>query len=246
MGHDTRPKPVWISHRGIRGEGVLENTTESFQAALRAGFKHLETDLQLTADGHIVLCHDTSFSRLSDDPRPIEELRRSQIERLRLRTGQSILFFDQFAEQFRDAAWVLDIKPPQEVRCLEVLRRWAVNNGRLDEILGKAVFLVWTASATDALTRLFPTARRYARRLECYRAGLTMVFGKGLGAGLQADRVYALTPRFVGVSLFSPRIVDGFHQRGAKVIAFLPGTEDEFQADSGCDEILSDGFIRPD
>src|SRR5207302_3725900 len=44
-------------HRGARGLKP-ENTLPSFEAALDAGVTSIETDLHLTSDGAIVLCHD--------------------------------------------------------------------------------------------------------------------------------------------------------------------------------------------
>jgi glycerophosphoryl diester phosphodiesterase len=44
-------------HRGARGLRP-ENTLPSFEAALDAGVSSVETDLHLTADGAVVLCHD--------------------------------------------------------------------------------------------------------------------------------------------------------------------------------------------
>ena len=56
-------KPFWISHRGY-AKKYTENSQEAFDAALDLGFEFLETDLRITADGHIVLCHDPDFRRL--------------------------------------------------------------------------------------------------------------------------------------------------------------------------------------
>jgi glycerophosphoryl diester phosphodiesterase len=44
-------------HRGARGQKP-ENTLPSFEAALDSGVTSIETDLHLTRDGTVVLCHD--------------------------------------------------------------------------------------------------------------------------------------------------------------------------------------------
>ena len=44
------------SHRGI-GFGA-ENTLTAAMATRRAGITHLEVDVHMTADGHLLLCHD--------------------------------------------------------------------------------------------------------------------------------------------------------------------------------------------
>lgn len=53
----TRPRPLALGHRGVRGE-LPENTLAAFQAALGGGLDGLETDVQRTRDGALVLVHD--------------------------------------------------------------------------------------------------------------------------------------------------------------------------------------------
>jgi glycerophosphoryl diester phosphodiesterase len=50
-----------------RGEPVRypENTLHGFDAALKAGARYVETDIQLTADGVAVLCHDVNLLRVT-------------------------------------------------------------------------------------------------------------------------------------------------------------------------------------
>lgn len=57
----TRAVPLLVGHRGVRGR-VPENTLAAFRCALEAGLDGLETDVQRTADGHLVLVHDTDVA----------------------------------------------------------------------------------------------------------------------------------------------------------------------------------------
>jgi glycerophosphoryl diester phosphodiesterase len=66
---------LW-SHRQIiahRGSRVLwpENTMLAFGSSLDSGADHLETDLQLTADGHLVCFHDATVERTTDGSGPV-------------------------------------------------------------------------------------------------------------------------------------------------------------------------------
>src|SRR5262249_25471917 len=47
-------------HRGARGLRP-ENTLPSFEAALDIGVTSIETDLHLSRDGHVILCHDSTL-----------------------------------------------------------------------------------------------------------------------------------------------------------------------------------------
>jgi glycerophosphoryl diester phosphodiesterase len=46
-----------IAHRGGRGFGA-DNTLEAMEAAVRAGVRMIETDVRITADNELVICHD--------------------------------------------------------------------------------------------------------------------------------------------------------------------------------------------
>lgn len=53
-----------VAHRG-EPDSFPENSLEGFAHALRAGATYLETDVQLTADGVVVLSHDENLCRLT-------------------------------------------------------------------------------------------------------------------------------------------------------------------------------------
>jgi glycerophosphoryl diester phosphodiesterase len=55
---------ILVAHRG-EPERLPENTLAGFRAALEAGARLLETDVQLTADGIPVLCHDDSLRKMT-------------------------------------------------------------------------------------------------------------------------------------------------------------------------------------
>ena len=54
-----------IGHRGAMGYAP-ENTLLSFEEAIRRGADLLELDVQLTADGEVIVMHDTSVDRTTD------------------------------------------------------------------------------------------------------------------------------------------------------------------------------------
>lgn len=69
-------KPRIIAHRGY-SQKFPENTLQAFEAALRAGAEVLETDLQISHDGVVILRHDY----LSPCGRPLCELTWSEIKK---------------------------------------------------------------------------------------------------------------------------------------------------------------------
>ena len=70
-----------IAHRGSR---LLwpENTMVAFDGGLRAGAAHIETDLHLTADGHVVCFHDDVLHRTTNGTGSVSELTLAELRRL--------------------------------------------------------------------------------------------------------------------------------------------------------------------
>ena len=71
--------PLLHAHRGAASEQP-ENTLASFARALELGADALETDLHLTADGHVVASHDATLARMAGVPVAI---RRATLDELR-------------------------------------------------------------------------------------------------------------------------------------------------------------------
>ncbi|TBX99055.1 glycerophosphodiester phosphodiesterase [Rhizobium laguerreae] len=59
-----RARPLVIGHRGAPLRHT-ENTIISYKTALELGADAIEVDVQLTADGHIVCCHDPDLERIT-------------------------------------------------------------------------------------------------------------------------------------------------------------------------------------
>jgi glycerophosphoryl diester phosphodiesterase len=61
-----RPKrPLIIAHRG-HGVAAPENTLIAYQLAHKAGAEMIETDVNITRDGHLVIVHDWYLGRTTD------------------------------------------------------------------------------------------------------------------------------------------------------------------------------------
>lgn len=62
-----------IGHRGAMGYAP-ENTLVSFEEAVRRGADLIEMDVQLSADGEVVVMHDTSVDRTTDGSGVVRDL----------------------------------------------------------------------------------------------------------------------------------------------------------------------------
>ncbi|KAI1811574.1 PLC-like phosphodiesterase [Poronia punctata] len=77
-----RPVPQTIGHRGFKAVAP-ENTMAAFVAAVEAGVDAIETDLHLTRDGVVVLCHDGTLQRCYGNKARVRDLDWSEISELR-------------------------------------------------------------------------------------------------------------------------------------------------------------------
>ena len=84
-------RPIWISHRGCT-QKFAENTRPAFDAAREASFDLIETDLRVTADGHIVLYHDRTLVKLGKPNTCIEQLTKDEVSTLRHPCGTELMF----------------------------------------------------------------------------------------------------------------------------------------------------------
>ncbi len=59
------PRPILFAHRGDLAHAP-ENTLPAFEQALQKGADGVELDAKLTADGHVIVIHDSSVDRTTD------------------------------------------------------------------------------------------------------------------------------------------------------------------------------------
>lgn len=125
------PSLVW-GHRGIM---ATENTLEGIDKALGHGLHGVEVDLQVLADGEIVLFHDLNLERLTLHKGPIAKRSYADLAGCHLRTGQAIPRLSALLERWRPEHWLnLELKAGGErlVEGLVPLLEQAVRAGQID------------------------------------------------------------------------------------------------------------------
>jgi glycerophosphoryl diester phosphodiesterase len=60
------PRPHLFAHRGASGEAP-ENTLPAFERAVELGIPFLEMDCHATRDGEVVICHDATVARMTNE-----------------------------------------------------------------------------------------------------------------------------------------------------------------------------------
>ncbi|MFZ1754804.1 MAG: glycerophosphodiester phosphodiesterase family protein [Caldilineaceae bacterium] len=86
-----------IAHRGDSAHAP-ENTLAAFRSAIEAGADMLEMDVQRSADGHLVVIHDTTVDRTTNGSGRVADLTLAQLQALDAGNGEQIPSFAQVLE----------------------------------------------------------------------------------------------------------------------------------------------------
>lgn len=71
----------FIAHRGLHGNGVVENTAEAFKLAVEKGYG-VELDIQLSSDGIPVVTHDYDLKRVFGVDKKVSSLTLAELNAL--------------------------------------------------------------------------------------------------------------------------------------------------------------------
>lgn len=84
-----------IAHRGLHDKVTPENSLPAFQKAIDAGYP-IELDVQMLADGTVVVFHDESLSRITGNDGYLKFLTKGDLEMLHLNgTKETIPTFEE-------------------------------------------------------------------------------------------------------------------------------------------------------
>jgi glycerophosphoryl diester phosphodiesterase len=229
------PTPLAMAHRGGAIEH-LENTMPAFQACVDLGYRYIETDVRVTADGVLVAFHDPTLERVTDRIGRIEHLPWSEVARARIGGREPILRLEDLLGAWPDVRFNLDIKAA-----------------------GVLAPLVRTVRRLDCADRIclgsFSDARIAAARRLFGPAVCTSLGPRGVAA----LRLSSYSPRAAGLvriqagcaqvplqlggrALVDERFIAAAHARGLQVHVWTVDDSDDCTAmlDLGVDGVMTD------
>ena len=236
------PGPRALAHRGwhIGDLAGAENSLAAFTRALAEGFRYLETDVRLTADGVLVAFHDAVLDRVTDLSGPLAVLPFDRLRLARIADRYPIPRLDEILEllgQHPAARLNIDAKADCTVEPLiETLRTSGLadrvclgsfSDSRLERLRAGLGPAVATALGPRQITRLLLTG------------------GRG-GRGPLRSAVAAQVPiHFRHLSLPIPSLLRSAGRAGLEVFAWVIDDPDRMRRllDMGVDGIMTD---RPD
>ncbi len=122
-----------VGHRGSAGTAP-ENTLASFRTAIEAGADMIETDVQMTSDGHIVAYHDFNLKKTGSDDKMTETLDLSSIKEL----DAGKWFSDEFTgEQVPLLSEILEIANGKAYVNIEIKsRNYSNRKEKIERVIG--------------------------------------------------------------------------------------------------------------
>jgi len=232
--------PLAMAHRGGAGyEPNLgnENSLLAFGRAVDLGYRYLETDVRVSADGVPFCFHDPDLERTAGVQRPFAELTAEQIRDLRLRGGQPIPTVAEALAAYPRTRFNLDVKVDAAVEALI---------GVLDE--ADAYHRVLVGSFSQVRLRRFRSLRPQAATSTSPAETVAFRWGAGPVAsrGARAGAVCLQVPlRFRGRRVVTARVVRAAHRQNLQVHVWTidDAPTMHYLLDWGVDGIITD---RPD
>lgn len=110
-----------FAHRGgvlLPGNVGLENTLQAFEAAVRLGYRYLETDVHATRDGELLAFHDAHLDRVTDRAGAVADLEYAEVATALVGGREPIPRLVDLLEAFPEARFNVDLKAPGGVEPL--------------------------------------------------------------------------------------------------------------------------------
>lgn len=213
---------VNYAHRGASSYAP-ENTMSSFRLGLEMGANGIETDVQRTKDGVLVLFHDDTLTRVTGQPGSVKDYTYAQLQEFSVTVhGQSdrIPTLEEFLQAFGglDLTFAIELKQPLiEADTVAMLEKYGMRSKT-----------ILTSFRLDCLMR----ARNCTRD---YRLGyLAMDINSLTAPVMEAIGITEICPE---APLVTPTLVEAFHRKGYSVRAWGVSNEDLMKSvyDAGAD-----------
>lgn len=241
--------PIPFAHRG-GAKRWPENTVLAFRNAAELGYKHVETDVHETSDGHFVLFHDPTLERTTNGRGKLADHTLAELQGL----DAGFHFVEDGSYAFRHAGlriptlgealsadpaihYNLELKP-NDPTLSRRLWEFIDHHGIHDRVL--------VASAHDEVTDAFRSYSRGRVVTSSGRRGALRFLARA-SAGLSRYAMYPfdalqVPTTFKGIKVITPRFVEAAHRHGIQIHVWTidePAEMEELLR-AGVDGIMTD------
>ena len=225
------PGPVAFAHRGGAGDWP-ENTMPAFENAVSLGYRYLETDVHVTADGVLVAFHDDHLDRVTDRTGLIGALPWSEVRRARV-GGEAIPLLEDLLGTWPEVRVNVD---PKHDAAVDPLVAVIERTGAHDRVC--------VAAFSDARLARFRrlTANRVCTGTGPREIARVRIAAYGVPAGRTGAACVQVPVRHGRVVLADRRFLAAAHRRDLPVHVWTIDDPDEMERllDLGVDGIMTD------
>jgi glycerophosphoryl diester phosphodiesterase len=101
--------PIPFAHRGGAHEGI-ENSLSAFDHAINLGYRYIETDVRASSDGALLIFHDATLRRLTDQSGTLRKMTHEEISRVQLQGKESIPTLEEALLSWPNVRFNVDVK----------------------------------------------------------------------------------------------------------------------------------------
>lgn len=219
------------AHRGS-SQKAPENTISAIQAAMEEMADSTEIDVQLTADGVVVLCHDASLKRVAGVNRPVSSMTWDQIQKLdagswfsKSYAGEKIPSLEEVLEECRGRMHLnIEIK----------------NMGADSDLPARVVELIQKAGMEEQCV-ITSTSLSYLKAVKEIAPQILTgyIISAAYGNFYSSDAIDFISLRY---SFVDKRLVENVHAQGKGIFAWTVNSKSEIERLMmlGVDGIITD------
>jgi glycerophosphoryl diester phosphodiesterase len=225
--------PLAIAHRGGASEAP-ENTMPAFSHAVSLGYRYLETDVHVTADGILIAFHDDRLDRVTDRTGLIAEMPWSEVRQAKVDGREPIPLLEDVLSTWPEVRVNLDPKQDDVAAPLAatIIRTNSVDRVCVGAFSGRRIAKIKALVGDRLCTSMGP---RDVARLVAFSQGVP-----GSGSRLAPC---AQVPTHQGrIPLVTEKFIAAAHRRGIQVHVWTIDEPAEMTRllDLGVDGIMTD------
>jgi len=230
-------RPLVVAHRGASGQAP-ENTLAAYRLALAQGARAAETDVFLTADGHVVALHDRTLDRTTDGTGAVADHTLAQ-----LRSLDAGSWFDPgFAgEGVPTLGELLDLTRDAAVLCVEIKAGDGIVAAIAEQLDARAMrdqVVIFSFDA-DAVGQAGVVLPDVPSLLLASRSGSPRIYDPGV-----IDQALLLAADALGFNhqALTQSLVDGAHAAGLAVFTYTVNKQADLMRvrELGVDGVITD------
>jgi glycerophosphoryl diester phosphodiesterase len=204
-----------VAHRGYPAR-LPENTLPSVEAALQAGARYVEVDVQLSKDAEPVLFHDRQLQRLCNQPGAVHDYSWQELQLFRIYDGNRIAenMLDIAIPHLRELVALLRQHP--NVTAFIELKRVSLERFGIQTVVEQVLPLLQPIKSQAVLISYSLEALQYLQQASDSSLGVVI----DDWAQREQTAILALQPQYLFCKLESVPVAGDLVCKGSKLVLF--------------------------